>query len=155
MLKLVLAYLLVAPLGFFLMYSCRVHKHKRAPYPCAHFAGDGWKFTRIIFAQGGRMLVHDYARLHCPWSWKVARQYRLAELRALLADGAQEHILLGRITASDCDDPAKQERLARACYVSRTRFWLKGLVSLAVAPVFGGLEFTVFYLERPRPAGIA
>jgi hypothetical protein len=84
---------------------------------------------------GFRLLVHDYFRLHCPWSWKVAKEHRLNNMREYLGSDGTCHDQLGHITSADCDNPEKQERIARLAFVSRTRFWASGMFKFFVAPV--------------------
>ena len=99
---------------------------------------DGFlKFHKNFFAEGFRLLVHDYFGLYCPWSWERAKRHRLADMRTFLGEHGQCHERLGHITASDCDNPEKQEVIARYTHISRTAHWMRGAVHFLVAPIPG------------------
>lgn len=92
-----------------------------------------WKFHRVFFAEGFRLLLHDYFQLHCPWSWKTARKYRLAHMREFLGVSGKTNENLGHLTSADCDDPLRQEEIARGAFISRGQFWFRGVLQLLTA----------------------
>lgn len=100
-----------------------------------------WKKLR----DGFRLLIHDFFGLYCPWSWRRARRYRLADLRIYLGDSGQHHQTLGHINAQDCDDPQLKEVIARQMYTSRLHFWSRSIFQFLVGPI-GAVLSAVFGL---------
>lgn len=99
---------------------------------------DGFlKFYKNLFHEGFRLLIRDYFGVYCPWSWERAKRYRLADMRTYLGVNGLCHNHLGHITAADCDNPEKQEEIARHTYISRTRHWIDGTFNFLIAPVPG------------------
>lgn len=96
-----------------------------------------WKFHKDFYSAGFSLLVHDYFGVYCPWSWERAKRYRLADIRIFLGESGRCHERLGHITAVDCDNPEKQEAIARHAYISRTAHWTTGLSSYIIAPIRG------------------
>jgi len=96
-----------------------------------------WKFLKNFFSEGFLLLVHDYFGIYCPWSWKRAKNHRLADMRMYLGADGRCHDRLGHITAADCDNPAKQEEIARHAYISRTAHWTRGVFHFIIAPIPG------------------
>ena len=115
----VLWYLLLAIPCFLIAYCNGLNLNMRLPH----------------IRDGFRLLVHDYLETYCPWSWKRARKHRLADMRIYLGVNGRCHDRLGHITTADCDDPEKQEAIARHTYMSRTRFWTNGVLHFLVAPI--------------------
>lgn len=118
-----------------------------------------WKFHKDFYSEGFRLLVHDHFGVYCPWSWERAKKYRLADMRVFLSENGRHHERLGHITAADCDNPEKQELIARYTYISRTAHWTKGLFQYVIAPipgvfviigfiVFGGIELKEYFLGK-------
>lgn len=99
---------------------------------------DGFlKFHKNFFSEGFRLFVHDYFGVYCPWSWERAKRHRLADMRTFLGASGRCHERLGHITVADCDNPEKQEAIARHTYISRTAHWTKGAFHFLVAPIPG------------------
>lgn len=132
-----IGYFLCAIPCFFLCYTYDIHRRGRVSSVCIHDSGGFWKFIRIFLRQGFGLLVHDYSRVHCPWSWVVSREHRLADMRKFLGPEGKNHQRLGQVKDIDCDDPKKQELIARRCYTTRTKFWLNGLKHFLIAPLPG------------------
>src|SRR3989338_2142172 len=95
-----------------------------------------WKFHRDWYAEGFKLLTHDYFGVYCPWSWETAKQNRLADMRVYLGKDGRSHEVLGHITSVDCDDPAKQEAIARHSFISRRKHWIRGLSTCVFSPVW-------------------
>jgi hypothetical protein len=91
-------------------------------------------FKKYI-AKGFLLFVHDHFGVHCPWSWKRAKKYRLADTRILLGKEGRFHSLLGHITAEDCDIFSKQEEIVRHVYVTRIYYWSKSILYFLFAPI--------------------
>lgn len=101
---------------------------------------DGFlKFHKDFFREGFRLLIHDYFGAYCPWSWERAKRHRLADMRIFLGESGKCHERLGHITATDCDNPEKQEAIARHTYISRTAHWTRGAFNFFIAPIPGSL----------------
>lgn len=96
-----------------------------------------WKFHKNFFDEGFHLLTHDYFGVYCPWSWERAKRYRLADMRSFLGESGKYHEQLGHITAADCDNPEKQEIIARYAYISRMTHWARGVVHFIIAPIPG------------------
>ena len=96
-----------------------------------------WKFYKNFFSDGFRLLVHDYFGVYCPWSWERAKRHRLVDMRTYLGADGRCHDRLGHITAGDCDNPEKQEAIARHAYISRTKQWTGGAFNFLIAPIPG------------------
>lgn len=97
---------------------------------------DGFlKLHRDFFNEGFRLLIHDYFGVYCPWSWERAKRHRLVDMRTFLGESGQCHERLGHITAADCDNPEKQEAIARHTYISRTAYWTSGVFHFLIAPI--------------------
>jgi hypothetical protein len=92
-----------------------------------------------FFQKGFRLFIHDYFGVYCPWSWQRAKKYRLDNMRLFLGSQGQQHDRLGHITAKDCDDPDKQEEIARYTFISRQKHWVKGLLHYLISPIPGVL----------------
>jgi hypothetical protein len=100
-------------------------------------------FYRRYFTRGFALFLYDHFGLHCPWDWGRAKRFRLADLRRDLPEGGAAHMTLGFITPLDCDDPAKQEAIARHAFVSRGSFWTHVVINcFIVAPIFGSFIIT-------------
>lgn len=125
MLEYVLVYLTFASFCFFSIYCFSAEMNLRL---------DGGSFSKYLL-DGFRLLVYDYFGLYCPWSWKVAKEYRLIDMRNYLGNGGMHYNQLGYITSVDCDNPEKQEMIARLAFVSRKRFWALGTFNLLAAPI--------------------
>lgn len=98
-----------------------------------------WKILKNFFCEGFRLLIHDYFGIYCPWSWERAKRYRLAEMRDYLGGEGCCHDRLGHITAADCDNPGKQEEIARHAFITRTAHWSRGVIHFVIAPIPGTL----------------
>lgn len=94
-----------------------------------------WKFHRDYFAEGFRLLRSDHFGLHCPWNWETAKHHRLAHMREYLGENGRTHEVLGHITCADCDDPAKQEAIARHSFISRTAYWMNSVLGFILSPL--------------------
>ena len=130
-------WLLLAVPCFFVAYCNGAHMNLRIKSANSKYGF--WKFHKNLFHEGFRLLVHDYFEVYCPWSWKVAKNHRLADMRAYLCTYGCCHDQLGYISAADCDDPEKQEAIAYHTYMSRTRYWTQGIFHFFIAPVPGCL----------------
>ena len=129
-----LGWLSIATLFYFHLYCNGADLNFR--YKNRPDLDDGfWKFHRDFYAEGARLWVHDYFRVHCPWNWETAKFHRLAHMRDYLGVEGACHEKLGHITAADCDDPLQQETIARGAFVSRSRFWLSAVGQFVIAPV--------------------
>ncbi|MBI3336079.1 hypothetical protein HYZ98_00755 [Candidatus Peregrinibacteria bacterium] len=133
----VLLWLLVAVPCFFVTYCNGADLNGRL-ITLKHKDGF-WKFHKNFFREGFRLLIHDYFGVYCPWSWARARRHRLADMRLLLGERGLHHDRLGHITAADCDNPDKQEAIARETYISRTAQWVRGVLHFLIAPIPGSL----------------
>lgn len=129
-----LAYLLVAALFGFHLYCNGADLQFRYKVDLSRAEGF-FEFHRVFYEEGFRLWKHDFLEVHCPWSWERAKRYRLADMREYLGVSGRNHELLGLITASDCDDPAKAEAIARKAYVGRTRYWGKAFVQTLCSPI--------------------
>jgi len=56
-------------------------------------------------------------------------------MKEYLGAEGRTHAVLGHITSADCDDPKMQEAIARHAYISRIRFWARGLFQFITAPI--------------------
>jgi hypothetical protein len=130
-------WLMLAVPCFFVLYCNGADFEARLK--SVHSQDDFWKFHKNLFIEGFHLLIYDYFGVYCPWSWEVAKQYRLADMRIYLGAGARHLAPLGRITLADCDNPEKQEEIARAAYISRTSHWARGAGNFLVAPIPGSL----------------
>ncbi len=139
-----LVYLALTPIAFFVQYTNSIDWNARLSYaPKTRF------HQRAL-----RLLVHDYFEVHCPWSWEVAKRHRLIDMRILLGVHGRNHELLGHLVASDCDDPAKQEGIARKTYISRLKFWVEGMTNMFTALPRLILLAVVILLAMPIALGL-
>lgn len=128
-------WLLLAIPCFFVAYCNGADMDFRLNSPCYE---DGfWKFHKNFFSEGFHLLVHDYFGVYCPWSWERAKRHRLADMRIFLGESGRCHERLGHIIAADCDNPEKQEIIARHTYISRTAHWTRGVFHFIIAPIPG------------------
>ena len=115
-----LLYLALTPIAFFVHHTNSVDLNGRLMY------APKTKFNRRALL----LLVHDYFEVHCPWSWGRAKHHRLIDMKAMLGTSGRDHELLGHLVATDCDDPTRQEEIARKTYISRPRFWAEGTMNI-------------------------
>ncbi|MDP3792998.1 MAG: hypothetical protein Q8Q89_04720 [bacterium] len=140
-------YLLLAVPCFFLCYTYDIHRRGRVPSVCIHTSGGFWKFVAIFLRQGFGLFIHDYSRVHCPWSWAISKKHRLADMRKFLGPEGKNHERFGHIKDIDCDAPKTQELIARYCYTTRTKFWLNGLKHFLIAPIPGLFVVVLLVLD--------
>ena|SRR3989338_8209390 len=126
-------WLVLATPCFFVVYCYGAHMNSRLDL--ANHNSKIWRFRMSLFRDGFQLLVHDYFGVHCPWSWERAKKHRLADMRMYLGTDGRCHDHLGHITAADCDNPEKQEAIARYAYISRTKHWTSGLLRFPIAPI--------------------
>ena len=116
-------YVALTPLAFFVFYTNSIDWNMRLTY----------KPKSKFYLRALQLLMHDYFEVHCPWSWERAKQHRLNDMRVFLGEHGSTHELLGHLVAADCDNPLRQELIARKTYVSRLKFWSQGLLNLVTA----------------------
>lgn len=132
-------WLILAVPCFFVAY-CNGANMNYGRMKSANYDYDGFlSFYKKFFSEGFSLFVHDYFGMYCPWSWQRAKRYRLADMRTFLGERGQRHERLGNITAADCDNPEKQDGIARHAYISRTDHWLNGCALFLIAPITGSL----------------
>lgn len=117
-------YLLLTAPCFFVAHCDGAHLNMRLVVDSTNFL----EFHKKLFRDGFRLLVHDYFEVHCPWSWETAQKYRLEDMRTYIGEYGRNHETLGHLMVADCDDPKKQELIARRAYVARTEFWIAGIL---------------------------
>lgn len=102
----------------------------------------------LSFASGaalngrGRALdaLRENLRLYHPLDWTCCVRARMANLRTFITcekHGVQ-HDTLGTIFPRDLNDPAKQDRIAREAFISRTQFWAGAAFNFARALLVTG-----------------
>jgi len=132
---------------FFYNYCSGAYESSRLSSPS--FDDSFWKFYTNFFREGFHLLIHDYFGVYCPWSWKRAKRYRLADMRIKLGERGRHHDRLGHITATDCDNPKMQEAIARYTYISRTKQWLGGTIRFFFAPIIIIIFIILVLLDIP------
>lgn len=72
-------------------------------------------------------------RLYNPFSWDGCVRARMANLRGFITcpKHGVMHDTLGQLFPADLDDPAKQDRIVREAFISRTWFWTSAVLNYA------------------------
>ncbi len=135
------AYLISASMCYFVFYAMGVEDSGRLSCEENFFIG------------ALRCLRDDFLRIHCPWSKKLSIRYRIEHLWWFFGDGGREHNRIGFLTRADLADASRHQEIAQACFISRARFWFKGLFDFLIAPIRMFLS-AVFMLIILVPAAI-
>ena len=101
-----------------------------------------WRFLVSSTRETWRLWSLDFLKIHCPWSKETSVKYRVQKARNLLSTMTHEK----GWTVEDCDNPANHEQIAKDCFCSRTKFWLKDLAIMLILPIYIPLVLVVLIL---------
>ncbi|OHB22261.1 MAG: hypothetical protein A2939_05180 [Parcubacteria group bacterium RIFCSPLOWO2_01_FULL_48_18] len=123
------AYFAFATFCYYSLYANAVDLNCRLRVP---FDEKSWWQDFIAYNKGVlELLALDFLKIHCPWSKAVSIRYRVQEVRSLLQHMTHEK----GWTAESCDNPANHRQIAKDCFLSRTRFWARGIFMLLTSPL--------------------
>lgn len=129
MLLVVCGYMAVAMFGYYVTYAIAVDSNYRLPLPSATGG------QRLSFLQEQKEILKllrlDFFRIHCPWSRKISIHYRVLEARRLLQHSVHEK----GWTVEHCDDSLCHAQIAQDCFVPRSLFWSKELLTILTYPI--------------------
>lgn len=145
----VMWYFLYAVPCFFLIFCNGVYLNSRMTEDLTFEKGLLY-FCQMYFRSGFRLFLHDHGGVYCPWSWTRARKVRLADMKMRLGATGEHHNVLRHITATDCDDPEKQERIARYTFISRKKFWYIAIRNFLIAPIGGTIVIILMVVALLR-----
>jgi hypothetical protein len=132
-------------LYFFLAIPCYITVYYRGADADhrIHYQADLWSTVKQVLF----LIKHDFFEVYCPWSWRIAREHRLVDLRVFLGANGRQHERFGLLTVADCDNPEKQEAIARHCYINRIRFWSKIPLHFLASPLIVTVFLVLLAIE--------